>query len=69
MHDDVYIATKNNLIVAVKPKPPFSPVFQLAASFQDSNICIINESLEGSFLFLVRSGDSSFSGCLRLFTE
>lgn len=27
MFDAVYIDTKNNLIVAVKPKPPFRPVF------------------------------------------
>jgi hypothetical protein len=38
MLDAVYIDTKNNVIVAIKPKPPFRPVFQVAAytSFSSS---------------------------------
>jgi site-specific DNA recombinase len=58
MLDAVYIDTKNNLIVAVKPKPPFRPVFQVAASREKSAIRIINEPIEGSSLFLVETGES-----------
>ena len=57
MLDAVYIDTKNNLIVGVKPKPPFRPVFQVAASREKSVIRIINEPLEGSSLFLVETGE------------
>jgi len=35
-------------IIAIKPKPPFRPVFQVAASCKGSNIRILNEPLEGS---------------------
>jgi len=58
MLDAVYIDTKNNLIVAVKPKPPFRPVFQVAASRDGSEIRIINEPYQGSSLFLVETGES-----------
>ncbi len=58
MLDAVYIDTKNNLIVAVKPKPPFRPVFQVAASRDESEIRIINEPYQGSSLFLVETGES-----------
>jgi hypothetical protein len=58
MLDAVYIDTKNNLIIAVKPKPPFNPVFQVAASREKSAIHILNEPLEGSSLFLVETGES-----------
>ncbi|MFC1968150.1 recombinase family protein [Chloroflexota bacterium] len=58
MLDAVYIDTKNNLIIAVKPKPPFKPVFQVAASREGSDIRILNEPLEGSSLFLVETGES-----------
>jgi len=58
MLDAVYIDTKNNLIVAVKPKPPFKPVFQVAASREGSEIRIINEPLKDSSLFLVETGES-----------
>ncbi len=58
MLDAVYIDTKNNLIVAVKPKPPFKPVFQVAASREGSEIRILNEPLEGSSVFLVETGES-----------
>jgi len=57
MLDAVYIDTKNNLIVAVKPKPPFKPVFQVAASREGSDIRILNEPLEGSSVFLVETGE------------
>ncbi|MFC2008105.1 zinc ribbon domain-containing protein [Chloroflexota bacterium] len=58
MLDAVYIDTKNNMIVAVKPKPPFRPVFQVAASREKSAIHILNEPLAGSSLFLVETGES-----------
>jgi len=45
-------------IVAIKPKPPFRPIFQVAASRKGSNIRILNEPLEGSALFLVETGES-----------
>ena len=57
MLDAVYVDTKNNLIVAVKPKPPFKPVFQVAASREGSDIHILNEPLNGSSLFLVETGE------------
>jgi site-specific DNA recombinase len=59
MLDAVYIDTKSNLIVAIKPKPPFKPVFQVAASREGSAIRIINEPLEGPSLFPVATGTSS----------
>ncbi len=45
-------------IIAVKPKPPFKPVFQVAASREGSDIRILNEPLEGSSVFLVETGES-----------
>ena len=58
MLDAVYIDTKNNLIVAVKPKPPFRPIVQVAASREGSAIRILNEPLGGSSVFLVETGES-----------
>jgi len=58
MLDAVYIDTKNNIIVAIRPKPPFKPVFQVAASREGSDIRILNEPLEGSSVFLVETGES-----------
>jgi site-specific DNA recombinase len=49
---------KTKSIIAIKPKPPFKPVFQVAASKKDSNIRILNEPLEGSSLFLVETGET-----------
>jgi hypothetical protein len=54
--DYVYINTSNNVTAAVKPKPSFRPVFQMAASHQDPNMFSISETLEGSFLFTIGSG-------------
>ena len=56
--DAVYIDTKNNLIVAIRPKPPFKLVFQVAASREGSGIIIVNEPFHGSSLFLVEKGES-----------
>ena len=46
MLDAVYVdAKKLKSIVAVKPKPPFRPVFQVAATRSGSKINIVNEPL------------------------
>ena len=59
MLDAVYIdAKKAKSIIAIKPKPPFKPVFQVAASREWSDIRILNEPLEGSSVFLVETGES-----------
>ena len=59
MVDAVYFeAKKYRTIVAVKPKPPFRPVFQVAASRQGSDIRIVNEPYKGSPVFLVETGES-----------
>jgi site-specific DNA recombinase len=59
MLDAVYVdAKKTKSIIAIRPKPPFKPVFQVAASRKGSDIHIINEPLEGSSLFLVETGES-----------
>ena len=58
MLDAVYIDTKHNLVVAVKPKPPFNPVFRLAASKDGSEVRILKELVEGSSVFLMEAGDS-----------
>ena len=55
----VYVdARKTKSIIAIKPKPPFKPVFQVAASRKESKIRILNEPLEGSSLFLVETGET-----------
>ena len=59
MLDAVYFDTKQTKsIIAVRPKPPFRPIFRVAASRQGSDIRIINEPLEGSSVFLVETGES-----------
>ncbi|MFC1873877.1 recombinase family protein [Chloroflexota bacterium] len=62
MLDAVYLdAKKTNSIIAVKPKPPFRPVFQVAAQREKSVIHIINGSGDKSpnpALFLVEAGES-----------
>ena len=63
MLDAVYLdAKKTKSIIAVKPKPPFKPVFQVAASREESDISIINEPNNGSSLFLVETGERA---CLK----
>ena len=43
MLDAVYVDTKNSKsVIAVRPKPPFRPVFQVAAQREESVIKIIN---------------------------
>jgi hypothetical protein len=57
MLDVVYVdAKKAKTIVAIKPKPPFKPVFQVAASREGSDIRILNEPLEAHPCFWWRRG-------------
>ena len=62
MLDAVYVDTKQTKsIIAVKPKPSFRPVFQVAAQREKSVIHIINGSEDKSpnpALFLVEAGES-----------
>ncbi len=59
MLDAVYVdAKQTKSIVAIKPKPPFKPVFQVAASREGADIHILNEPLNGSSVFLVEAGES-----------
>ena len=67
MLDAVYVdARKTKLIVAIRPKPPFKPVFQVAAAQEGSEIRIINEPLQGSSVFLVETGEESALSSLRV---
>ena len=44
MLDAVYIDTKETRsVVAIKPKPPFRPVLQVAATREGSGVVLINE--------------------------
>ena len=59
MLDAVYIdAKKTKSIVAIKPKPPFKPIFQVAVTKKDSDIRILNEPYKGTSVFLVETGES-----------
>ena len=62
MLDAVYIDTKQTKsVIAVKPKPPFRPVFQVAAQREGSVIQIINgleDKSPSPALFLVEAGES-----------
>ena len=59
MLDAVYVdAKKSKAIIAIRPKPPFKPVFQVAASREGSDIRILNEPYNGSSVFLVETGES-----------
>ena len=51
-------ARTTDSIVVVRPKPPFRPIFRVAASREGSDISIINEPLNGSAVFLVETGES-----------
>jgi len=58
MLDAVYVnAKKTKLIIGTKPKLPPKPVFQVVASREGSDICILNKPLEGSSLFQVETGE------------
>jgi len=59
MLDAVYFDSKTSkALVAVRPKPPFKRIFQVAASKEGSGIRIINEPYLGSSVFLVEAGES-----------
>ena len=59
MLDAVYVdAKQTRSIVAIRPKPPFKPIFQVAATKEGSDIRIINEPVQGSPVFLVETGES-----------
>ena len=46
MLDAVYVdAKQTKSIVAIKPKPPFTPAFEVAASRKDTDIRLINDIL------------------------
>ncbi len=62
MLDGVYVdVKKSRLVIAVKVKPPFKPIFQVAVSKKESKIRILNEPLgtspAGSSVFLVETGE------------
>jgi site-specific DNA recombinase len=72
MLDAIYVdAKKYRTIVAIKPKPPFIPIFQVAVSKKESSIRIINEPLETSSkvpsVFLVETGEALSLPALRYF--
>ena len=59
MLDAVYVdAKQTRSIVAIRPKPPFKPIFQVAATKEGSDIRIINEPVQGSPVFLVETGEN-----------
>lgn len=59
MLDAVYVDAKNHkTIVAIKPKPPFKPIFQVAVTKQGNDIRILNEPYQGSSVFLVETGEA-----------
>ncbi len=62
MLDAIYIDARDKSIVAIKPKPAFRPIFQVASTKKDSKIHIITEPLgsspKGSVVFLVETGES-----------
>jgi len=59
MLDAVYVdAKETKSIIAIKPKPPFKPILQVAASRKGSDIHILNEPFKDSSLFLVETGES-----------
>ena len=47
MLDAVYVdAKEEKSIVAVKPKPPFRPIFEVATTKQDSDVILLKEPPE-----------------------
>ena len=62
MLDAVYIDSREiRSIVAIKPKPPFKPILQVAVSKKGSTIRVLKEPLNGqsngSSVFLVETGE------------
>jgi site-specific DNA recombinase len=61
MLDAVYVdVKKTKSMVAIRLKPPFKPIFQVAVTKEGSDIRIINEPIQGSPVFLVETGESQF---------
>jgi len=61
MLDAVYVdALKTKSILVIKPKPPFKPDFQVAASKEGSSIRILTGPLNDSSVFLVETGEARF---------
>jgi site-specific DNA recombinase len=59
MVDAVYFDTNGSKsLIAVRPKPPFKPIFQVAASKEGSGIRVVNEPYLGSSVFVVEAGES-----------
>jgi site-specific DNA recombinase len=63
MLDAVYIDAKSTKsVIALKPKPPFRPVFQVAVSSKNSKIRLIKDGDPDSFgppsVFVVETGES-----------
>ncbi|MGA2527467.1 MAG: hypothetical protein ABSF79_12765, partial [Smithellaceae bacterium] len=59
MLDAVYVdARQTKSIVAIRPKPPFKPIFQVAVTRKGSDIRIINEPIQDSPVFLVETGEN-----------
>ena len=61
MLDAIYVdANQTKSVIAVKPKPPFRPVFQVAAQREKSVIHIISDGSEAKIpsVFLVEAGES-----------
>jgi len=49
MLDAVYVdAKEEKRIVAIKPKPPFRPIFEVAATKEGSGIILLNEPPENT---------------------
>jgi site-specific DNA recombinase len=74
MLDAVYVeAKKTKSIVAIKPKPPFIPIFRVAVSKKDADIRILNEPLETPSkvpsVFMVETGEPSSLGRTRLWNQ
>jgi site-specific DNA recombinase len=67
MLEAVYFDVKQTRsIIAIKPKPPFRPIFQVAVTHEGSRIHIIkneplNSSFKGSAVFLVETGGDSLT--------
>jgi hypothetical protein len=63
MLEAVYVDAKQyKIIVAIKPKPPFIPIFRVAVSKKGSDIRILNEPLKTSSkvpsVFVVETGET-----------
>ena len=43
MLDAVYVDSKENMIVAIKPKAPFKPVFEVATTREDSEVALVHD--------------------------